>query len=97
MLVVLAFLGDNLGQHVTNDLNALKAELNRLSPRMDWQPAGLDPVYNWLVAEQTPQTVNVDIILYNWAPVLTPRKAVYGQITAVQLAAFGRRERQGSF
>jgi hypothetical protein len=41
ILLVLAYLGDNLGVHVTNDLNALKAELNRLNPRMDWSSAGL--------------------------------------------------------
>ena len=87
MLVVHAFLGDRLSPHVTNDLDALKADLNRLSPRMEWKPAGLDFLYNWLVAEQTPQTVDTSIVLHNWAPVLTPRKAVYGQITAAQLAA----------
>lgn len=86
LLLVLAYLGDNLGVHVTNDLNALKTELNRLSPRMAWQPAGLSIVYGWLVAEQMPRTVDVDIVLYNWAPVMTPRKAIYGQISAASLA-----------
>lgn len=86
LLVVPTFLGNILSPHVTNDLNALKEELNRLSPRMDWQAAILDVIYDWLVAEQTPTTVDASITLYNWAPVLLPRKAIYGQITAVQLA-----------
>ena len=86
MLLVLAYLGDNLGTHVANDLDALKAELNHLNPRMDWQQAGLSVVYGWLVAEQVPRSVDIDIVLYNWAPVMTPRKAVYGQISAASLA-----------
>lgn len=87
MLVILSFLGENVGPHVTNDLNALKAELNRLSPRMEWQVAGLSTIYAWLVAEQTPQVVSANIVLWNWAAITDPRKAVYGQITAASLAA----------
>ena len=86
MLVVLAFLGDNLSPHVTNDLNALKTELNALSPRMDWTPAGLTTIYGWLVAEQTPQTVNANIVLQNYGFATAPRKVVYGQISAAALA-----------
>lgn len=86
MVLSLAFLGENVGPHVTNDLNALKIELNRLSPRMDWQVSGLTTIYAWLVAEQAPQTVSTSVVLQNWACITTPRKAVYGQISAVQLA-----------
>lgn len=86
MVLVLAFLGDNLGQHVINDNNALKAELNIISPRMDWQPAGLSVIYEWLVAEQTPQAVCADVVLHNWYVITAPRKAVYGQISAASLA-----------
>jgi hypothetical protein len=86
MLLVLAYLGDNLGIHVANDNNALKTELNLISPRMDWQSAGLPVIYGWLVAEQTPQSVSANVVLHNWAVITTPRKAVYGQITAATLA-----------
>jgi hypothetical protein len=86
ILLVLAYLGDNPNAHVTNDNNALKAELNVISPRMDWQTAGLTTIYGWLVAEQTPQTVSASVVLDNWAVITTPRKAVYGQITAATLA-----------
>jgi hypothetical protein len=86
MIVVLVFLGDLLGQHVTNDLNALKGELNQFCPLMDWQSAGLSAVYDWLIAERTPKVVDADIFLHNWASILTPHKAVYGQITASDLA-----------
>lgn len=87
MVVVLAFLGEAVGPHVTNDLNALKAELNRFSPRMDWQVAGLPVIYDWLLAEQTPQIVSTNVVLRNWACITAPRKAVYGQISAADLAA----------
>ena len=86
MVLVLAFLGDNVGPHVTNDLNALKAELNGLSPRMDWQVAGLAMIYGWLVAEEVPSIVTTQLVLENWAHITTPRKAVYGQISAALLA-----------
>lgn len=83
--VILAFLGDHIGQHVENDLNAFRDEFNRLSPRMSWRPAGLDVVYGWLVAEQTPAIVNAQTTLENWAAITLPRKAVYGQISAADL------------
>lgn len=84
--LLLVFLGDELGQHATNDLNAFRDELNRFSPLMDWRTAGLELVYGWLVAEQAPATVNDQITLENWAGVTTPRKAFYGLISAVALA-----------
>ncbi|MGH7976896.1 MAG: AIPR family protein [Limisphaerales bacterium] len=86
ILLVLAYLGDNPNVHVTADNNALKAELNVISPRMDWQMAGLSTIYGWLVAEQTPQAVSASVVLHNWAVITAPRKAVYGQITAATLA-----------
>jgi hypothetical protein len=84
--LALAFLGDAVGPHVTIDLNALKAELNRLSPRMDWQVAGLSVIHGWLMAEQAPEDVSVEVVLENWGGVIAPRKAVYGQISAADLA-----------
>lgn len=86
ILLVLAFLGEILGTHVTNDLNAFQAELNRLSERMSWCPAGLTTIYGWLVAEQVPKAVDAQVMLDNWAAITVPRKAVYGQITAASLA-----------
>jgi hypothetical protein len=86
MLVVIVFLGDDVGPHVTSDLNALKTSLNRLSPRMDWEADGLAKVYGWLVEEEAPNTVDTSMVLQNWAAVTTPRKAVYGQISASALA-----------
>jgi hypothetical protein len=86
IILVLAFLGDDASPHVTNDLNALKAEMNRLSPRMDWQAAGIATIYGWLVAEQVPVAVSANIVLENWAAITAPRKAVYGQISAASLA-----------
>lgn len=86
LCVVLAYLGENLSQHVTNDLDALKADMNRLSPRMTWESAGLTRIFGWLVAEQTPSTVDADVVLENWAATTGPRKAVYGQMQAAALA-----------
>ena len=84
--VSLAYLGDNLGPHVTNDLNALQTELNRLSERMRWSGHGRSIIYGWLVAEQTPSVVSVSFTLENWSCITSPRKAVYGQISAASLA-----------
>src|SRR5574341_690435 len=64
--LILAFLGENLGPHARNDLDAFREELNRLSPRMEWRLAGLQAIYSWLLAEQAPATVDDQIILENW-------------------------------
>src|SRR5262249_16385177 len=85
--VVVSYLGANLSPHVTNDLNALRTELNVLSERMAWRLCGLTIFYDWLIAEQTPSVVSVDVTLENWACVTTPRKAIFGQIKAADLAA----------
>lgn len=84
--LLLAFLGDGVGSHVTTDLNAFRDELNRFSPVMEWYTTGLEQIYAWLVAEQAPATVDDQIILENWAGITAPRKAFYGQVSAVALA-----------
>lgn len=86
ILLVLAYLGDNPNVHVTNDNNALKAELNVISPRMDWRMAGLSTIHGWLVTEQVPKAVSVSVELHNWASITTPCKTVYGQISAATIA-----------
>lgn len=91
--VLLVFLGDELGQHATNDLNTFRDELNRFSPLMDWRAAGLKLIYGWLVAEQVPATVDDQITLESWTGIAAPRKAFYGQISAAALA----RTRPGDF
>ena len=84
--VVPAFLGETLGPHATADLNTLQADMNRLSPQMTWEMAGLSRIHGWLVAEQRPVTVDARLTLENWAAITAPRKAVYGLINAVALA-----------
>ena len=84
--VLLIFLGDAQNQHAANDLNAYREELNQFGPVMEWQAAGLELIYGWLVAEQSPATVDDQITLENWYGITTPRKAFYGQISAAALA-----------
>ncbi len=87
--VALVFLGNILGPHVINDLDALKTEINAVSPRLGWEWYGLSKVHGWLIAEQTPSTVTARITLENWVHIPSPpspRKAVYGQVSADNLA-----------
>lgn len=84
--LLLVFLGDGIGPHATDDLNAYRDELNQFAPVLEWQPIGLEPIYGWLVAEQTPATVDDQITLENWYGITAPRKAIYGQISAAALA-----------
>lgn len=84
--VLLVFLGDAIGPHATDDLNAYREEQNQFAPVMEWQATGLEPVFGWLLAEQAPATVNDQITLENWAGITNPRKAFYGQISAAALA-----------
>lgn len=85
MGISLIFLGEDIGPHVTNDMNALQAEMNRLSERLTWSGHGLSTVHGWLVAEQTPSPVTASFTLENWSSITSPRKAVYGQISAASL------------
>ncbi|MCM8611877.1 AIPR family protein [Accumulibacter sp.] len=84
--VLLVFLGDAIGPHATDDLNAYRDELNQFTQVMDWQATGLEPVFGWLIAEQAPAAVDDQITLENWSGITTPRKAFYGQISAAALA-----------
>lgn len=86
--LLVVFLGDAgaLGPHATNDLNAFQDDLNHYSPLIQWHAVGLNTAYGWLVAEQSPATVNDQVTLENWAGITGPRKAFYGQISAASLA-----------
>jgi len=84
--LVLAFLGSIMGTHVTNDLEALKGDLNRISERMSWESAGLDVIYGWLLSEEEPSPVEIDVTLENWQSTPSPRITIYGQISVADLA-----------
>lgn len=84
--LVLTFLGEALDRHASDDLAALLADTNRLSDRMCLEIVGLSRTYDWLIAEQAPNTIDVEITLENWASITAPRKAVYGQIRGDELA-----------
>lgn len=84
--LVLTFLGETLDRHARDDLTVLIADTNRLAERMGLEIVGLSRTYDWLVTEQAPNTIDVDITLENWASITTPRKAIYGQISGEELA-----------
>lgn len=84
--LALVFLGAIVGQHVTNDLDALKGEINRISERMNWEPAGLDVVHGWLLEEQVLTPVEIDVTLENWHCTPSPKMTIYGQVTVADLA-----------
>jgi len=79
-------LGEQLGEHVTNDLNGLQTELNGFAEQFQWEFATITKVHGWLVAEQAPSTVTDHITLEFAGEVPLPRRAVYGQLSAVELA-----------
>jgi hypothetical protein len=93
IVLVLGFLGENLGEHVIKDLDALKTEMNRLSPRMDWQAAGLTKIHSWLLGEQTPIVIDTQIVLENWASVTAPRKAIWHLSSSGELSSLGGKGR----
>jgi AIPR protein len=84
--LVLAFLGEALDRHANDDLNALLAETNKLGEWMSLEVVGLSKTYDWLVAEQTPGTIDIQVALENWASITAPRRAIYGQMSASELA-----------
>ena len=52
---------------------------------MSLEIVGLSRTYDWLVTEQAPNTIDVDITLENWAR-SGLLKAIYGQISGEELA-----------
>jgi hypothetical protein len=84
--LVLTFLGEALDRHASDDLAALLADANRLSDSMCLEIVGLSRTYDRLIAEQAPNTIDVEITLENWASITAPRKAIYGQIRGDELA-----------
>lgn len=86
MLLLVVYLGDDFNAHAKQDLDNYAAELNRFSPRFEWRPCGLASVHGWLMAEQVPTTVDIDVHLEHWNGITSPRKAFYGQISAKELA-----------
>lgn len=84
--LVLVFLGERLERHASDDLQALLAETNKLGELMILEIVGLGKTYDWLVAEQALDTIDIQVTLEHWAAITVPRKAVYGQIKAIDLA-----------
>ena len=84
--LVFSCLGEQLGPQATNDLNALKAELNILTDRMSWEFCSLTKLCNFLDEEQAIASTSVTITLRNFSVIPDPRKAVYGQVRALDLA-----------
>jgi len=87
VVVVLAFLGEDVALHAQNDLNTFQKELQRFGTELRWQAATLQCFCNWLQEEQTPQPVFATLTLENWGRVDTPRTVYYGQVSAKELAA----------
>ncbi|GJQ28408.1 MAG: putative abortive infection phage resistance protein [Phycisphaerae bacterium] len=89
--IVMAHLGDALGSHATADLNAYAAEANTVAEVVRWKDCGLAVVHGWITDQHAPGNVTINVTLELWKCVTTPRKAVYGQITAASLAALAER------
>lgn len=97
IVVIFVYLGDALGRHATDDLNAYAAEVNALSEVLRWRDCGIASAHAWLVEEQSPGNVTVRVTLERWKPVTAPRKAVYGQIPAAALAELARQHGKALF
>lgn len=89
--IVMVYLGDAVGPHATADLNTYATEANTVAEVVRWKDCGLVVVHGWIADEHAPGNVTVNVTLELWKCVTTPRKAVYGQITAASLAALAER------
>lgn len=97
MCLVLAFLGENLDRHPGDVLGTLLEERNRLSEQMSMETVGISRAYEWIIAEQAPVSLDIRITLDNWAAITVPRKAIYGQIGASDLASLVEAHGKGLF
>lgn len=85
--LLLPFLGEALDVHAKADLDAFVAQCNSLADCMTATVAGITQTYDWMLAEQANQAVNVRLTLEKWSNVTAPRKAVYGLVKGQELAA----------
>lgn len=95
--IVFAYLGDALGPHATTDLNNYRTEANGITEIVQWSDCGCTTVHGWLIAEQAPSNITVNVALEHWKCVTAPRKAVYGQIKATSLAALAQQHGKALF
>ena len=82
--LVIVYLGETVGEHATNEANHLVRES---VGTFTWKAYGFKDVHAWLVNEETPITVDADFPLQNWAKMDYPFRAIYGSISARELAA----------
>ncbi|MEZ5764659.1 MAG: AIPR family protein [Xanthobacteraceae bacterium] len=85
--LILPFLGEALDTHAKADLDAFVAQCNSLSDCMSATVVGITQTYDWMVAEQANQAVDVRLTLEKWSSVTAPRKAIYGLVKGQDLAA----------
>lgn len=83
LCLLFVFLGDAMNLQAANNLDSFCNEYFSLA---EWHPIGVDPIFDRLVEDETPKTVDARITLENWAHVTTSPKAVYGQMCARDLA-----------
>lgn len=84
--LVLIFLGEQSSPHVDADFDAFKAQLDGFTEQFRWRNATVSRVHDWLIEEQAPASATATVTLENYAEVLAPRKAVYGQMSVADLA-----------
>lgn len=85
--LILPFLGEALDVHAKSDVDAFVAQCNKVSDCMSATVVGITQTYDWMVAEQANNAVDVRLTLEKWSSVTAPRKAVYGLVKGQDLAA----------
>jgi len=64
---------------------------------VEWSDCGRATVHGWLVEEHALGSVTVNVTLELWKCVTTPRKAIYGQISAASLASIAQQHGKALF
>jgi len=85
--LILPFLGEALDTHAKADLDAFVTQCNNVTDCTSAIVVGINQAYDWLIAEQAVQAVDVRLALERWSSVTTPRKAIYGLVKGQDLAA----------
>ncbi len=82
--LVIVFLGETVGPHATREADYLSGSMPVLVPGARMV---LKKSIHGLLNEQTPSPVNADFPLQNWAKIDHPFRAIYGSISARDLAS----------
>ena len=97
--IVFVYLGENFNKHAEKELEAYKKEINEQVKflSLEWNATTGLQIHKWILEEQSPKPITDTVSLENWKGIDTPRKAYYGQISALEIVRLVKSHKHSLF